>query len=212
MNPRIKLEDLIFRHYARSALLSILTIELLLLAMYFGINAYNGRETGRTIKAEVAHVMPGLVMQSASTINANLEAVTRATRHFADAHTDLFANADAYVQRGPKPEFAKAPNDSYHQSAPTTGSSLYFPATAKPTAREWLIAEKSALLDPLYVHSVRDTPNVVAAYINTPGDMNRLYPFMEKVWEQYPPDLNMEDYNFSTFSARRRKASRRSSA
>jgi signal transduction histidine kinase len=196
MNPRIKLEDLIFRHYARSALLSILTIELLLLAMYFGINAYNGRETGRTIKAEVAHVMPGLVMQSASTINANLEAVTRATRQFADVHTDLFANADSYVQRGPKPEFAKAPNDSYYQSTPTTGSSLYFPATAQPTAREWLIAEKSALLDPLYVHTVRDTPNVVAAYINTPGDMNRLYPFMEKVWEQYPPDLNMEDYNF----------------
>lgn len=196
MNPRIKLEDLIFRHYARSALLSILTIELLLLAMYFSINAYNGRETGKTIKAEVEQVMPGLVMQSAATINANLESVTRATRYFGDSHTDLFAHPEAYVQRGPKPEFAKAPNGSHHQASPVTGSSLYFSATAKPTEREWLIAEKSALLDPLYIHTVRDTPNVVAAYINTPGDMNRLYPFMEKVWEQYPPDLNMEDYNF----------------
>lgn len=196
MNSRIKLEDLIFRHYARSALLSILTIELLLLVMYFGINHYNGRETAKTIKSEVEQVMPGLVMQSAATINGNFEAVTRATRHFADAHTDLFAHPDAYVQRGAKPEFAKAVNGSHFQADPTTGSSLYFPATAKPTEREWMIAEKSAVLDPLYIHTVRDTPNVVAAYINTPGDMNRLYPFMEKVWEQYPPDLNMEDYNF----------------
>ncbi len=59
-----------------------------------------------------------------------------------------------------------------------------------------LLAEKTAALNPLYRHMVKDTPNVVAAYVNTPGDMNRLYPFMEKVWEQYPADLNMEDYNF----------------
>lgn len=196
MQSRVKLEDLIFRHYARSALLSILTIELLLLAMYFSINAYNNRKTEQTLKFEVESVMPDLVSQTATVINTNLQAVTRSTQYFANAHADLFAHPETYIHRNQKPEFAQAPNHSYHQTAPTNGSSLYFPASAKPSERDWLIAEKSAILDPLYIHMVRDTPNVVAAYINTPGDMNRLYPFMEKVWEQYPPDLNMEDYNF----------------
>lgn len=196
MEPRVKLEDLIFRHYARSALLSILTIELLLLAMYFAINAYTNQKTEQTLKFEVESVMPDLVAQSATVINTNLQAVTRATQYFADAHAELFAHPETFMHRGPKPVFAQAPNQSHHQQSPTNGSSFYIPASAQPTPRDWMIAEKSAILDPLYKHMVHDTPNVVAAYLNTPSDMNRLYPFMEKVWEQYPNDLHMEDYNF----------------
>ena len=196
MTARTKLETLIFRHYARSALLSILTIELLLLAMYFGINAYNGRQTENTLKTEVAAVMPDIVSQTAMVINSNLTAITRATQFFADSHAELFAHPETFQHRGQKPEFAKASNGSTYQTNLTDGSSLYLPATAKPTARELLIAEKSAILNPLYRHLVADIPNVVASYLNTPGDLNRLYPFINNVWEQYPPDLNMEDFNF----------------
>jgi hypothetical protein len=71
MMKTIGLEQLIFRHYVRSALLSILTIEILLLAMYFGINAYIGRQVEATLKGEVQAVMPDLVSQAAGDINAN---------------------------------------------------------------------------------------------------------------------------------------------
>lgn len=50
MNPRIKLEDLIFRHYARSALLSILMIELLLLP---GMNGYDTTREIRKIRDDL---------------------------------------------------------------------------------------------------------------------------------------------------------------
>ena len=196
MMTRVKLETLIFRHYARSALLSILTIELLLLAMYFAINAYNGKKSEETLKKEVEAVMPDIVSQTAAVIHSNLTAINRATQFFADSHAELFAHPETFQHAGPKPELAKAANGSTYQSNLTEGSSLYISATAKPTDRDLLIAEKSAILNPLYRHLVTDIPNVVAAYLNTPGDMNRLYPFMKNVWEQYPPDLNMEDYNF----------------
>ena len=196
MMKNIRLEQLIFRHYARSALLSILTIEILLLAMYFGINAYIGRQTEATLKGEVQAVMPDLVSQSAGSINANFALITRQTRYFASAHEELFSHPEAFGVIGEKPAFEKAANGSLHQTNLKGGSSLYISATGKAGEREMLVAEKTAALNPLYRHMVKDTPNVVAAYINTPGDMNRLYPFMEKVWEQYPADLNMEDYNF----------------
>ncbi|MEI6071603.1 MAG: ATP-binding protein [Verrucomicrobiae bacterium] len=191
-----RLDALIFRHYARSALLSILTIEILLLAMYFGINAYNGRQTEETLKGEVQAVLPGLVSQSADSINANFALIARETKFFAAAHREVFAHPNTFEIPGEKPAFAKAANGSLHQTNLQDGSSLYISATGKFGEREMLIAEKSAALNPLYRHMVTDAPNVVASYINTPGEMNRLYPFMEKVWEQYPADLHMEDYNF----------------
>lgn len=193
---KIRLDLLIFRHYARSALLSILTIEILLLAMYFGINAYIGRQTEQTLKREVRAVLPDFVSQTADSIHSNFAFIVRQTAYFASAHEEIFAHPGGVAPAGEKPQFERAANGSLYQTNLKDGSSLFIAATGKAGGREMLMAEKTAALNPLYRHMVKDTPNVVAAYINTPGDMNRLYPFMEKVWEQYPADLNMEDYNF----------------
>lgn len=193
---KVRLDSLIFRHYTRSALLSILTIEILLLAMYFGINTYIGRQSERTLKREVEAVMPKLVALSAGSINSDFALITRQTAHFAAAHAEVLAHPEAFSVIGEKPVFTRAENGSLFQTNLHDGSSLFIPATGKSGPREMLIAEKTASLNPLYHHMVEGTPNVVAAYLNTPGDMNRLYPFMEKVWDLYPPDLNMEDYNF----------------
>jgi len=192
----IKLESLIFKHYARSTLLPILTVEIILLAMYFGINAYNGKQAEMTLKSEVNVVMPRLASQAAESINNHFAHITRQTRYFAEAHVPIFSNPESISIIGEKPIFAKAPNGTTHQTNLTDGSSVFIAATGLNGPREMLIAEKSAALNPLYRHIVRDTANVTAAYLNTPGDLNRLYPFMKNVWEQYPADLNMEDYNF----------------
>lgn len=196
MLKTMRLDAMIFSHYARSALLSILTIEILLLAMYFGINAYIGHQTEATLKSEVEAIVPDLVEQSAASINNNFSLIARQTRYFARAHEPFFSHPESIQIIGEKPAFARADDGTLHQKNLTNGSSVFIAATGKSGPREMLIAEKTAALNPLYEHMVRDTPNVVAAYVNTPGDMNRLYPFMEKVWEQYPDDLNMEDYNF----------------
>ena len=94
---KIRLDLLIFRHYARSALLSILTIEILLLAMYFGINAYIGSQTEQTLRQEVRAVLPDLVTQASEAIQSNFAFIARQTGYFASAHADLFAHPEAYA-------------------------------------------------------------------------------------------------------------------
>ena len=193
---RVRLNSLIFRHYTRSALLSILTIELLLLAMYFGINTYIGKQSEKTLKKEVEAVMPNLVALSASSISSDFALIKRQTTHFATSHENVIAHSEAFSVIGEKPVFLRSPNGSLYQSNLNKGSSMFIPASGKTGPREMMIAEKTAVLNPLYRYMVEGTPNVVASYFNTPGDMNRLYPFMENVWEQYPPDFDMEDFNF----------------
>ena len=193
---KVRLETLIFRHYARSALVSILTIEVLLLALYFAINAFNVAQTEKTLKGEVEQVMTRLVSQYAATLNENFRFIARQTKFFADSHAQLFANPEARLFIGEPPVLERAENGSWFQKSPDSGSSVFIAATGSHAPQDLLMAQKTSILDPLYRHMVESTPDVVAAYINTPGDMNRLFPFMREVWKQYPPDLNMEDYNF----------------
>ena len=138
---KIRLDLLIFRHYARSALLSILTIEILLLAMYFGINAYIGSQTEQTLKREVRAVLPDLVSQTSDSIHSNFAFIARQTAYFASAHEELFAHPEAFAQVGEKPEFERAANGSLYQKNLKDGSSLFIAATGKAGGREMLMAD-----------------------------------------------------------------------
>ncbi len=191
-----KLEGIIFKHYVRSALLTILTIELFLLIMYFSINWYHGYKTESTLKSEVETVMPHLVVQSSENINENFNLITRQTEYFAQAHAEVAAHPEAFNIIGEQPHFARAANGTCYQSNLKDGSSLFISTRSSFSARTMLLAEKTTALNPLYRHMVQDVPNVVAAYINTPDELNRIYPYIDNIYEQYPPDLHMADYNF----------------
>ncbi len=190
------LKHFVFRHYARSALIPLLTIELLLLVAYFGINYYTNKQTEKTLRNEVVLIMPALVNKEADLINKDFELITRQTRYFAEAHKALFDNPKAYRVIGDDPKFAIAPSKGLYQLNRKEWSSLFFTHGDKLTQAQKEKAYITAALDPLYKQMVVGTPNVVASYLNTPDNMNRLYPFIPRVYEQYPADLNMEDYNF----------------
>jgi len=186
----------VFSHYARSALIPILTIELLLLVVYFAVNYYTNVQSEKMLHQEVISVMPHLVKKQASLINDQFETVSKACGYFAKSHEDLFANPESFRVIGENPHFAVAPTGALYQTNRTESSSLYYTHAEKLTAEQKEKARLTAALDPLYRHVVKDIPNVVASYFNTPDDMNRLYPFIPEVYTQYPPELNMEEFNF----------------
>lgn len=191
-----KLEQIIFSRYARSALFPILTIELLLLILYFGINSYSNWRTEETLKREVTDVIPHLSTKQADGIHTIFSQISKETKYFADAHAHLYSYPDAYGVAGEAPVLSKAPNGTLYQSNLKEGSSLYISLNAPFDERQLLFAKKTASLNLLYQHVVKNVPNVVAAYMNTPDNMNRLYPFIPDVFQQYPATLNMADYNF----------------
>lgn len=197
---KISLSKLIFRQYARSALFVILTIEVLLLVMYFGINAYISSRTKETLTEEVKRVVPNVVSLSADVIEGVLTAIADKTRFFAETHVRLFSHPESFPVDGEKPVFEEDPmgKGTIYQSNLTNGSSFYIPKTSvgHMGPAQWLFATNSAALNPIYRQMVGE--HVVAAYVNVdePADMNRLYPYIKEVWKQYPDDLDMKKYNF----------------
>jgi signal transduction histidine kinase len=153
------------------------------------------RVTERMLKG----LLRALAEQPAQGLEENCRAIEKQTESFAQAHVSLFANLGSVTV----PEEAKieeAPNGSLYQSNLKGGSSLFVPrsSVALMGEEQWEFARKSVQLNDLYRQVVENTPNVVAAYINTdePVDMNRYYPFIDRPWDVYPADLDMKDFNF----------------
>jgi len=192
----MRLDKLILKHYSKSALYPILLIEVLLLVLYFSINIYTNQKTEESLREEVRAVMPHMVRQTAQSINAVFIQINKQTAYFAQANADLLTNPRLYNIPGEQPQFAISPNKALYQTNLEDGSSLFFTHGDTLTPLQKEKAYRTTALNPLYRHLVQDIPNVAAAYLNTPDDMNRLYPFIKKVYEQYPADLNMEEYNF----------------
>ncbi|MEI6876154.1 MAG: ATP-binding protein [Spirochaetota bacterium] len=195
-NKASGLQRVIFSHYARSALIPILTIELLLVVIYFSVNTYTNHQAESMLRSEVMSVMPHLAQKQAELIDANFRYIALSTSHFAKENAALFADPKSRGIIGERPEFDIAPTGALYQTNRSTETSLYFSHAERLSSAQKEKARFTAALDPLYRHMVEDIPNVAAAYLNTHDDMNRLFPFIPEVYKQYPPDLHMEDYNF----------------
>ena len=190
------LSAFVLRHYLRSALVPVLTIELLLVAIYFGVTSWIERTSVETLRSELEATLPFLARDQALLIDGDFQAIRKGTAYFAQRHLDVELHRGEQGHLDEDPVFERAPNGALYQVNRAGESSLFFPKSAHVGPRQLDLARATAHLGPLYRHMVEDHPNVAAAYYNTADDMNRLYPFIDEVWKQYPESLHMADYNF----------------
>lgn len=190
------LSAFVLRHYLRSALVPVFTIELLLVLIYFLVTAWVARRTETTLRHEVESTLPFVARDQAAKIDRDFQGIRRATAYFAIRHRDLELHPGNFVVFGEEPVFARSPDGALYQVNRAGESSLFFSAATAIGPRQLAIARATAFLGPLYRHLVEDYPNVAAAYYNTADDMNRIYPYIDTVWKQYPARLHMADYNF----------------
>jgi len=153
----------------------------------------------RLTERMLQELLRALAAQPARALDENFALIEKQTVSLAREHERLFADL-ASEASGIPAEFARAPNGSLYQTNLTDGSSFFAPAASADAMgeEEWMFARKSVALNPLYRTIVEQTPNVVAAYINTdePVDTNRYFPFIERPWEVFPPEIDMGQFNF----------------
>ncbi len=93
------------------------------------------------------------------------------------------------------PSFAVAPNGVFYKSN-KVGSSIYYSAKTKIGPEQLNKVKYTEAMDITFKSIVDTNPNIVSAYFNSWDNMNRLYPFIDKTYEQYGPHINIPDYNF----------------
>lgn len=193
--PRQPLRALIFRNYLFSALIPIFTIEVLLLLMYFGVNWYIAEQNKETLLQESRETLPHIAHQASMVINTELHEISNLSSMLQSENQRFFKNPELFPIPGPPPQFATAENGVFYKTNQVGCSLIYFNGTViGPT--EYAKAYQSESFDPLFEQVVENQRSVVAVYFNSFDNMNRLYPFIEKVYAQYPPNMNIPEYNF----------------
>ncbi len=192
----ISINSLIYRNYLTSSLIPILTIEVVLLLLYFGINFYISGKNQQTLLNEATHSIQEIASREVTGINSQLEEVTRLALIMQREHEAFFASPEAcYLPHG-EPLLSVHENRALYKSKDNGGSVLYYSNTTPIGEAERHKARCSEMLDPLLKSIVDISPSVTQAYLNTWDDMNRLYPYMQDAPIQYGPSIRMADYNF----------------
>ncbi|QEP44306.1 hypothetical protein D5085_14940 [Ectothiorhodospiraceae bacterium BW-2] len=190
------INSLIYRNYLSSSLVPIFTIEVVLLLLYFGINAYIADQNQSTLLNEARHNIQEITSREVAAINAQLREANRLSLMMQRDHQHFFAAEDrCYLPNG-EALFARHPNGSHYKVVDNGGASIHLSATTVVDAAIERKLRCSESLDPLLKAIVDISPIITQAYLNTHDNLNRIYPYMPDAPGQYGSAIDISSYNF----------------
>lgn len=196
MNKQASFKQLIKKEFVRSALIPIIIIELMLLILYFSINAYKTYRTRITLLQEVKLNVGEIASREAGNINMELSKISGYANLIKRENERFFKDPSKFTLPDVKPVLKVAPNGTMYKENNNGGGSIYYSGLTKFGPEQFKKAELTEAFDPLFKAVVDIDSNAVAVYINTWDNMNRYYPFIDKTYEQYMPNMDITSYNF----------------
>lgn len=190
------LRDIIYGNFLTSSLTPVFTVEIVLLVLYFGISAFLTQMTMGLLLEEAQQNTQEISSREAQKINLQLNEISRLVRFMQDQQQEYFQRPEQFYLPFEPPEFAVAENGVFYKKNNNGGSSLYYSAKTPQTEATKNKALHTETFDPLFKSIVTHNPNAVAAYFNSYDNMNRLYPFIADVAQQYGEHISMEEFNF----------------
>ncbi len=195
MNKETKLQKILSSHFFKFSLIPIIIVEVTLLILYFSINQYISMKNTNLLLNEAQLHSHELLKNEVNFISDKLSEVSRLAQILQREHEKLFQDPKKFVLPNGKPSFEVASNGVYYKTN-HIGASLYYSSKTKMTKETKYKALFTESMDTSLESIVKFNPNIVAAYFNSWDNMNRLYPFINKVYEQYGNHIQMKDYNF----------------
>ena len=189
------LGKILSNHFVKFSLIPILVVEVALIVLYFSINSYISSKNIQLLLKEAQSHSQVILKNEATIISDKLAEVSRMASILQFTHQNIMSNPKHFGLPFGEPKFDVAPNGVFYKTN-QVGSSLYYSSQTKITEVEKNKAIFTEAMDMSLKSVVDVNPNINAAYFNTWDNMNRLYPFIEKVYEQYASHIQMEDYNF----------------
>lgn len=194
-NNKLSLSQLLFNYHKNTVLIPTFIIAVLLFSAYFSLNSYvYGLVKDSSMKEVKSHGRDILLAESKYIGNIFSE-VSRLSKILQKEHEYFFSNPNLTYFPNIKPLFEVAHNGVYYKTT-KEGSSVYYSSDTKITQKEMQKALRSEAMDVSLKSIVDSNQNIVAAYFNSWDNMNRLYPYINEVYNQYGANLNVSDYNF----------------
>ena len=189
------LKKILSNHFIKFSLIPIFVVEIAGIILYFSINSFVSSNNSEFLLKEAQFHSQSILKDEAVMINDKLVEISRMASILQDAHENIMSNPEQFQLSNFNVNFGIASNGVFYKTS-EIGSSLYYSSETKITEIERKKAIITESMDTSLKSVVDTNPYIGAAYFNTWDNMNRLYPFIDKVYDQYGKHIQMEDYNF----------------
>lgn len=189
------LRDRLRQHTLGTALVPLLVVEGSLLALYLVLGQQLAARWQHQVESTLHEHLDGTVRTRADQLSLTLEGVERQTEQVRTQAELLFSGRVPAPSYTPE-DYARGANGALYQKTDIGGTSVFYASSTPFGPEQQERVALTQLLDPALVAAVDDDPTVVAAYINTHDDLNRIYPFIPDAADQFPGDMQMEDFAF----------------
>jgi len=191
----IILEKLIYKNYLKTSLTSILFIEIALIILYFSVNSNMIDKSVEFILKDIRESTKELVQKETQSIEKKFYEVEVLAKLLQKEHENFFENQHK-IKIETNAQFQKASNGMYYKTNNNGGSSVVM---SKDTVLSKEVKEKlrkTEIFDRTFKSLVDIEDEIVAVYFNSFDNFNRYYPFIPNVYNAYPANINMQNYNF----------------
>ena len=195
LKKRKNFGKILSNHFVKFSLIPILIVEIALIILYFSINTYISTKNAALLLKEAQSHSKAILENEATIISNKLTEISRTALILQASHENIMSNFNQYNLSNFDAKFDVASNGVFYKTN-QNGASLYYSSKTNITDVERRKATFTEAMDVSLKSVVDSNPIINAAYFNSWDNMNRLYPFIDKVYEQYGEHIKMEDYNF----------------
>ncbi|MBU0924508.1 sensor domain-containing diguanylate cyclase [bacterium] len=191
----ITLEKLIYKNYLKTSLASILFIELVLVIIYFTVNNNIIEKSIDLILKDIKSNTYELVNEKSKLMDDKIDGLETIAKILQQEHQDFFENNSKYnLIKNPTFDYAK--NGMYYKLHDNGGSSLVVSNQTNITEELKKELIESEIFDLTFKTLLTHDKDIVAIYYNSHLDYSRYYPFLKNVYDVFPADIKMKNYNF----------------
>ncbi len=191
----INLKKLIYQNYLKTALTSIIFIEITLLILYFYVTYGLVNKSSEFILKDIRETVYSKVDDIKSNINRNLFEIERIAYLFQNEHQNFFKYYKN-IELDKVPVFKKAPNGMYYKAINNGGSSLVISNHIKIDKNLENELIKTELFDDNFKLIVDNNQMISSAYFNSRHNYSRYYPFIKDIYNVFPSSYDIKKYNF----------------
>lgn len=192
---KIRLEKLIYKNYLKTSVFSILFIEIALLIIYFSVN-------NRIVNISINSLLNDIEKSVYSTIGSSIKNIEEKFDHIENLSYVLQSeheNFFKYKIENPNIKddiFRYSNNGVFYKYKDNGGATVFVSNKTKVTKALKDELVKNEIFDNTLKSLVDKNSLIIAAYFNSHNNYSRYYPYISDVYDIFPSDLQLENYNF----------------
>ena len=183
--------------FLKTALIPILTVELILLGLYFFATNYITEKNVALLRSNAIETVSEISKAEARNFDSQLQEIGRNSRSLQVEHQTLFSNNFSRSTTHPTLALDGLVNTLNMDPGLYVGDShVIVSSLTKLTAQVRRKIIKTNEMDARLTTLVDNNPSVVAAYFISWDNIVRAYPLLDSFYDQFPAGFDLTTYNF----------------